>query len=167
MLPLRSAGAEPADEHGQHDPRPIPTIRWRSVGRRTHAQQVTDEHPQIVTIFRSRLRPDAEANGYSAMADRMEERARTTPGFREIKTYTAADGERVSIVVFDNRIDHDTWRADPEHRRAQQLGRTDFYSEYSVTVCEQVRHYGFRHVPESASALAPGDDGPVTASDEA
>ncbi|MBF6316084.1 antibiotic biosynthesis monooxygenase [Nocardia cyriacigeorgica] len=142
-------------------------MRWRSVDRRTHAQRVTDEHPQIVTIFRSRLRPDAEANGYSAMADRMEERARTMPGFREIKTYTAADGERVSIVVFDNRTDHDRWRADPEHRRAQQLGRTDFYSEYSVTVCEQVRHHGFRHVPEPVSAPAPVNDGPDTARDEA
>ncbi len=112
--------------------------------RRTHAQPVTDDDPQIVTIFRSRLRPDAEANGYPAMADRMEERARAMPGFLDIKTYTAADGERVSIVVFDNRAHHDAWRGDPEHRRAQQLGRTDFYSEYSITVCEQLRHHGFR-----------------------
>ncbi|MBF6437265.1 antibiotic biosynthesis monooxygenase [Nocardia cyriacigeorgica] len=123
---------------------PVSRIRWHSALESTHAQHVTDDDPQIVTIFRSRLRPDAEANGYAAMAERMEERARAMPGFVEIKSYTAADGERVSIVVFDNRAHHDAWRNDAEHRNAQRLGRTDFYSEYSVTVCEQRRHHSFR-----------------------
>jgi antibiotic biosynthesis monooxygenase (ABM) superfamily enzyme len=46
----------------------------------------------VVTLFRSRLRPDAVANGYSELAARMELRARAMPGFVDLKTFTARRG---------------------------------------------------------------------------
>jgi heme-degrading monooxygenase HmoA len=90
----------------------------------------------IVTVFRSRLRPDAEANGYLELAARMEARARAMRGFRDFKTFVAADDERVSIVVFESLADHEAWRDDPQHREAQRLGRDRFYSEYTISVAE-------------------------------
>jgi heme-degrading monooxygenase HmoA len=102
-----------------------------------------DSPPPIVTVFRSRLRPDAEAHGYRELAVRMEARARAMPGFVDFKSFTADDGERVSIITFDS-LDHlAAWRDDPEHRAAQQRGRTEFYEEYSVSVCEQRRNRVF------------------------
>jgi heme-degrading monooxygenase HmoA len=95
---------------------------------------------RIVTVFRSRLRADAEANGYAEVAARMEARARVAPGFVDFKTFSAPDGERVSIVVFDGVEHHEAWRDDPEHRAAQQRGRDDFYAEYSISVCAELRH---------------------------
>ena len=62
------------------------------------------------------------------------------PGFVDFKTFTASDGERVSIVVFDGPGTHDAWRTDPEHRTAQQRGRDDIYTEYSITICSELRH---------------------------
>jgi antibiotic biosynthesis monooxygenase (ABM) superfamily enzyme len=59
----------------------------------------SDNHP-VVTVFRSRLRSDAEAQGYGELAVAMEARARSTPGFRDFKTFVAADGERVSIIIW-------------------------------------------------------------------
>jgi heme-degrading monooxygenase HmoA len=89
---------------------------------------------QIVTVFRSRLRHDAEARGYDALAEAMERRARELPGFVDFKGFSAADGERVSIVVFESIDAHLAWRDDPEHLEAQSRGRSDFYLEYDITV---------------------------------
>ncbi len=97
----------------------------------------------VVTVFRSRLRDNAETNGYAELATAMEARARQMPGFADFKTFVAADGERVSLVTFDTIAHHQAWRDDPEHRSAQQRGREDFYLEYTISVCSELwsRHF--------------------------
>lgn len=99
------------------------------------------DSPAMVTVFRSRLRPEAADMGYHELADDMERRARAMPGFVEFKTFTADDGERVSIVVFDSIDRHDRWRDDPEHRAAQQRGINEFYTHYQITVGEVIRQH--------------------------
>ena len=100
-------------------------------------------HP-VITVFRSRLLADADANGYSELATHMEDRARAMPGFVDFKTFAAADGERLSIVVFDTVAHQHAWRDDPAHRAAQQRGRDTFYSEYSISVCEELTRRSFQ-----------------------
>lgn len=95
----------------------------------------------IVTIFRSRLRPDADA--YGEVAARMEEEARAMPGFLEVKGYTAEDGERVTIVAFDSMAAHEAWRDHADHREAQRRGRSEFYAWYRLQVCRQLRERTF------------------------
>ena len=68
----------------------------------------------IVTIFRSRLRPEHEKE-YHEWAERTEALARTIPGFVSIKTFYAEDGERVSIVEFESAEAHEKWRSHPVH----------------------------------------------------
>lgn len=97
----------------------------------------------ILTVFRSRLRTDAEALGYHAVADEMERQARAMPGFVEFKTFTADDGERVSIVAFDGVESHNNWRDHPDHGAAQRRGREEFYAEYRITVAEVLRAHSF------------------------
>jgi heme-degrading monooxygenase HmoA len=97
---------------------------------------------EIVTVFRSRLRDDA-AEGYGRTAEAMEERAREMPGFVDFKTFTAPDGERVSLITFASRAAHDAWRDDPSHRAAQRRGREDWYAEYRIQVCELVAERRF------------------------
>jgi heme-degrading monooxygenase HmoA len=99
---------------------------------------------EIVTVFRSRLRDDA-GEGYGRTADAMEERARAMQGFVDFKTFVSADGERVSLIVFASREAHDAWRDDPEHRAAQRRGRSEWYAEYSILVCELVAERNFTH----------------------
>ena len=98
---------------------------------------MTPEPGQVVTVFRSRLRADAAA--YAADAAAVAELARAMPGYVEHKAFTADDGERVTVVVFASRGAHDAWARDEAHRRAQQRGRDDFYAEYSISVCDEVR----------------------------
>lgn len=105
----------------------------------------------VVTVFRSRLRHDAEANGYGELATRMEARARSMPGFVDFKAFSASDGERVSIIVFDTLEHQRAWRDDPEHRAAQRRGREAFYAEYSISVCERLHRRTFRRGDPAAA----------------
>ena len=87
---------------------------------------------QVVTVFRSRLRPDAD--GYADDAARIAELARSMPGYVEHKGFTAADGERVTLVTFADRASHDAWRDHPEHRAAMRRGKDQYYETYSIQV---------------------------------
>lgn len=88
---------------------------------------------QVVTVFRSRLRDDA-APGYHETADEMLAFAQEVPGFVDYKFFHAEDGERVSVVTFDGPESQRAWREHAEHRAAQEKGRADWYSAYSIQV---------------------------------
>lgn len=96
----------------------------------------------VSVIFRSRLRRESEAE-YAEWAPRMLDLAKTMPGFVSFKRFTADDGERLALIAFESLEDVTAWREHPEHRAAQRLGRERFYSEYTITVAEQVRSYSF------------------------
>jgi len=90
---------------------------------------------QVVTVFRSRLRPDA-IDEYEPRTAEMFALAHTMPGLVDVKSFAADDGERVTLVTFADAESQRAWREQPDHRRAQQAGRDRFYAEYSIQVCE-------------------------------
>jgi heme-degrading monooxygenase HmoA len=83
----------------------------------------------IVTVFRSRLKPGVRED-YGALANRMNELARTMPGYISHKDFYAQDGERVAIVEFAHEEGQRAWQSNPEHRAAQKLAREKYYTEY-------------------------------------
>ncbi len=97
----------------------------------------------IVAVFRSRLRPGVSED-YIPLAERMSTVARTMSGYISHKGFSADDGERVTVVEFENEAAMRAWRMHPEHRAAQQKGRESFYEEYTVQVCEVLREARFR-----------------------
>lgn len=96
-----------------------------------------------IVIFRNRLREDAE--GYAAEAATIGELAKAQPGIIAFKTFTAADGERVTIAEFESAAAVTAWREHRRHREAQGKGRSEFYAEYHLQVCELVRERRFVH----------------------
>ena len=94
---------------------------------------MTPETGHVVTVFRSRLLPEAEQT-YTRHAAAIAELARAMPGYVEHKIFTAPDGERVTLVTFTDQACHDAWREHPTHRLAQRAGIEGYYSEYSVAV---------------------------------
>ena len=98
----------------------------------------------MVTVFRSRLRQDAEANGYDKLAAHMEGHAGAMPGFIDFRGFTATDGEQLSVIVSDTIAHQLAWRDNAEHRVAQQRGRAAFYSEYSISVCQELGRRNFQ-----------------------
>ncbi len=98
----------------------------------------------IVTVFRHRLRPE-NSEAYFKLAGELGAEATQMPGFVARKVYTAEDGERVTIVEFESMDTHRAWAEHHGHRAAQQRGRSEFYAEYSIQICETVRSNSFVH----------------------
>lgn len=96
----------------------------------------------IVTVFRNRLNPAAQAE-YTQWAARMSELARTMPGYVSHKTFVAEDGERVTIVEFANEEAQRAWAQHPEHVEAKKKGRAAFYTEYKLQTCGVLRESRF------------------------
>ncbi len=92
----------------------------------------------IVIVFRSRLKPGL-GDEYAAPAARMTELARSMPGYISHKDYVADDGERLTVVEFENEDGLRVWRTHPEHLAAQKLARQQYYSEYHLQVCTLTR----------------------------
>jgi heme-degrading monooxygenase HmoA len=88
----------------------------------------------LITVFRSRLKPGL-GDEYAAAVDRMSELARTMPGYVSHKSYYAADGERCTIVEFENEEGLRIWRTNPEHLAAQKMAREKYYTAYHIQVC--------------------------------
>lgn len=97
----------------------------------------------LITVFRSRLR-DGVREEYLALVDRMNELARTMPGYIGHKGFFADDGERVTVVEFEHEDGLRAWRMHPEHRAAQRKAREVYYTEYYVQICEVVRESSFK-----------------------
>ena len=97
---------------------------------------------QVVTVFRSRVRPEA-VDEYRATAPTILGLALTMPGLVDVKSFTADDGEHVTIATFADEDSQRAWREHAEHRVAQQAGRDRFYAEYTLQVCETVQARSF------------------------
>lgn len=97
---------------------------------------------KVVTIFRSRL-DETQRDAYATLAPEIMELARNMPGFLSAKTFTAQDGERVTLVEFDSLENHEAWGRHPRHLEAKRLGIQKFYLSYDITVCGVIseRHF--------------------------
>lgn len=96
----------------------------------------------ILTVFRSRLREEARAE-YTAQASEMADLADTMPGFKSRKTFVAEDGERLTLVEFEDEASQRNWSMNGQHVTAKKAGRESFYSEYTLQVCNVVRESRF------------------------
>lgn len=96
----------------------------------------------IVTVFRNRHKPGIY-DTYAEVAREMSELARTMPGYISHKTFTAEDGERVTIAEFADEEGQKTWSTNMRHLAAKQQGRAEFYTEYRLQVCSVIRENRF------------------------
>ena len=96
----------------------------------------------LVVLFRSRLTEAAGAD-YESMNDELEETARNAPGFVDMKSYSADDGERLTVVRWKDPETLKQWREVARHREAQRIGRERWYQWYRIEVAELVRDSSF------------------------
>ena len=101
----------------------------------------------IVVVFRSRLDP-AAGEDYETTDARMEALVATMPGYVAHKSFAAEDGERLTLVEFESEETIAAWRMHPEHIEAQRKGRTSFYTDYRLTVCEVLREQRFKRAAD-------------------
>lgn len=91
-----------------------------------------------VTIFRNRLRSE-NIKAYHEWAKRISQLASEMPGHIAHKTFEAEDGERVTIVEFSDEESQQAWANHAVHVEAKKLGRSDFYEDYEILICDVKR----------------------------
>jgi heme-degrading monooxygenase HmoA len=85
-----------------------------------------------LTVFRNRKRADMDGAAYAADNARMEELGKAMPGFISIKSFTADDGELVTISEWESREAARAWGRHPEHAAVQARGKMDYYEDYTL-----------------------------------
>ena len=88
-----------------------------------------------LVVFRSRKSPDHDAAAYARDAQRMVEMAKAQAGFLAVKTYTAEDGETVTVSEWESKAAAKAWRAHGEHAPVQGKGRQSYYESYTMFTC--------------------------------
>ena len=101
-----------------------------------------EKKPSLVILFRSKLTEQA-GEDYQAMNSELEVLVHQNPGFVEAKSYTAADGERLTVVWWRDEESLTEWRNQMRHREAQNTGRQKWYEYYDVEVATIVRSRSF------------------------
>ena len=104
----------------------------------------------IVTVFRSRLMPGFK-DEYVALVDRMQQLAKTTPGYISHKGFWSDDGERVTIVEFEHEEGQRAWRTNAEHIAAQKQGQAKYYEMYDIKVCDLRYHHHHERKQEAVA----------------
>ena len=97
---------------------------------------------QVVTVFRSRLLEEPDPR-YEPLNARLLARAAELGGLVEAKFFVADDGERVTLVTFEDDASHERWARDAAHLAAQTFGRERVYATYSIQICDCRRATSF------------------------
>ncbi|UII77881.1 antibiotic biosynthesis monooxygenase [Flagellimonas sp. HMM57] len=97
------------------------------------------QKPYYAVIFTS-TRTEGD-NAYVEMAIQMEELARQQPGF--IGVESARDGLGITVSYWENLKAIANWKANIDHKVAQNKGIKEWYSWYKVRVCLVEREYEF------------------------
>ena len=83
------------------------------------------------------------ADGYDAMAQRMETLSREQPGFVSIESVRSVDGRGITVCCWETIESLREWKKNLEHREAQTMGREKWYDSYHIRICKIEEEYGF------------------------
>lgn len=95
--------------------------------------------PYYAVIFTSTQRDNLD--GYDEMANRMEELAKTQPGF--IGFESARNELGITVSYWESLEAINNWKQHNEHLEAQKLGRKNWYQWYHLRICKVEREYEF------------------------
>ena len=107
----------------------------------------TPRPPYYVVIFTSR-RTDGD-RGYATMAERMHTLAAQQPGFLGVDSARGEDGLGITVSYWESEQAIRDWKANAEHRIAQESGRREWYRDYEIRVARVERAYGKAGVPRT------------------
>lgn len=100
----------------------------------------TPKPPYHAVIFASR-RTTADEAGYGAMATRMDELARTMPGYLGVESARDAAGFGITVSYWESEAAILGWKQHAIHLIAQATGKTRWYEHYELRVAKVERAY--------------------------
>lgn len=97
----------------------------------------TPKPPYYAVIFTS-TRTEGD-NGYSKMAERMEELASQQPGFLGVDS--AREDVGITVSYWQDLESIKNWKENVEHQEARKQGREKWYDSFSVRIAKVEREY--------------------------
>lgn len=94
-----------------------------------------------IVLFHIRTRPGIDEQEYQRTFEDMLKLVSEIPGFLGIEGFSGEDGSELAVARFDSPEAISTWRDHPDHVRAQQRGRAEFFAAYDITIATVQRHY--------------------------
>jgi heme-degrading monooxygenase HmoA len=101
-------------------------------------QQPIFETPYYAVIFSSIL--SESETGYEEMARRMIDLAEKQPGFLGIESVRDTDSG-ITVSYWRSVEAIKQWKANSEHRLAQELGKSRWYDDFKVRICKVEMNY--------------------------
>ena len=102
----------------------------------------TPKPPYYAVVFTSQ-RTAADADGYAEMSDRMFALAAQQPGYLGVEAVHSEDGLGMTVSYWESLDAIRNWRAQAEHKIAQQQGQATWYEQYKIRICRVETDYGF------------------------
>lgn len=99
----------------------------------------TPTPPYYAVIFTSIKNP--EEKGYSEMARRMVELAKTYPGFLGVESAREEIG--ITVSYWKDLKSIKNWKENTEHLTAQKMGKTKWYNSFKTRIAKVERDYEF------------------------
>ncbi|MEE4451388.1 antibiotic biosynthesis monooxygenase [Novosphingobium resinovorum] len=90
----------------------------------------------FLVVFRNRKRADLDVDAYIHDAMKMEALAEAQPGFLLFRSYTADDGEVLSMSEWQDEATAMAWARHAEHVVVQRRGRKEYYESYTLYACD-------------------------------
>ncbi len=97
---------------------------------------------QYAVIFTSQRREGSD-QAYNEMSEKMLSMVKNQPGFISADSLRNADGFGITISYWSTLESIKDWKSDGEHVKAQDHGRSSWYSAYSVRICHIAKEYSF------------------------
>ena len=98
------------------------------------------EPPYYVVIFTNQHAAPDDAE-YHAMAEEMEELAKSMPGYLGFESARDEDGFGFAISYWESEDAIKNWKRQADHINAQRRGRSGWYENYVVRVAKVERAY--------------------------
>lgn len=98
--------------------------------------------PYYCVVFSSQ-RTEGD-RGYGATSERMVELASLQPGFLGMESARGVDGFGITVSYWQSLEAIAAWKANAEHRIAQENGRALWYEHFELRIARVERAYGPR-----------------------
>ena len=98
--------------------------------------------PYYAVIFTS-LRTEGDEAAYQKTAQEMLDLAAQQPGYLGVESAHSPGGLGMTISYWESLDAIANWKRVAEHRRAQALGKSQWYEQYRLRVCRVEREEGF------------------------
>ncbi len=97
----------------------------------------------FLVVFRNRKRADIDADAYIHDSLMMEALAEQQPGFQLFRSYTADDGEVLSMSEWQDEASAMAWARHAEHVVVQQRGVDEYYENFTLYSCPSPKVHHF------------------------